>query len=67
MQIVLLLAIRAYRYLVSPLIPPSCRYFPTCSQYAYDAIEKHGWLRGSRLAFIRVVVIFPLLVISHAR
>lgn len=59
MQTVLLLAIRAYRYLVSPLIPPSCRYFPTCSQYAYEAIEKHGWLRGSRLAFIRVLRCHP--------
>ena len=59
MRTVLLLAIRAYRFLVSPLLPPSCRYFPTCSQYAYEAIEKHGWLRGSRLAFTRVLRCHP--------
>jgi uncharacterized protein len=54
-----LLALRSYRIVVSPLLPPSCRYFPSCSQYAYEAIEKHGLLRGSRLAALRVLRCHP--------
>ena len=54
-----LLTLRGYRAIVSPLLPTSCRYFPTCSQYAYEAIEKHGVLRGSRLAALRVLRCHP--------
>ena len=46
--------IRGYRTFVSPLLPPSCRYQPTCSEYAMQAIEQHGALRGSWLAVKRV-------------
>jgi putative membrane protein insertion efficiency factor len=59
MRGVLLVAVRLYQRLASPFIPPSCRYFPTCSQYAYEAIAKHGWLRGSRLAVARVLRCHP--------
>ena len=48
-----------YRLIVSPFLPPSCRYFPTCSQYAYDAIEKHGVLRGLILALKRLLRCHP--------
>jgi len=54
-----LVVLRGYRLFVSPLLPPSCRYFPSCSQYAYEAIEKHGLLRGSRLAFLRLLRCHP--------
>ncbi|MBV8074175.1 MAG: membrane protein insertion efficiency factor YidD [Candidatus Eremiobacteraeota bacterium] len=59
MRPLVLLALRAYQRLLSPFIPPSCRYFPSCSQYAYEAIEKHGLLRGARLAVTRVLRCHP--------
>jgi hypothetical protein len=59
MRAAALLVLRAYRAVVSPLLPTSCRYFPTCSQYAYEAIEKHGLLRGSRLAVLRLLRCHP--------
>ena len=49
-----LAAIRFYQRHVSPLFPPMCRYYPTCSQYAYDAVEKYGLLRGGFLAVKRL-------------
>jgi putative membrane protein insertion efficiency factor len=50
-----LLLIRGYKRFISPLLPPSCRFYPTCSDYAYEAIEKHGLLKGGRLAVWRVL------------
>ncbi|MDR0636845.1 MAG: membrane protein insertion efficiency factor YidD [Treponema sp.] len=54
-QKVLLLLIRFYQYAVSPHFPPSCRYVPTCSAYAYEAIQKYGVFRGTALALKRVL------------
>ena len=51
----LLLPIRFYQRAISPLLPPTCRYTPTCSQYAVEAITKHGPLRGSWLALRRIL------------
>ena len=51
----LLLPIRFYQHAISPLLPPTCRYTPTCSQYAVEAITKHGPLRGSWLALRRIL------------
>jgi putative membrane protein insertion efficiency factor len=50
----LLVLIRAYQVLISPLLGPCCRYLPSCSDYAADAIRIHGPLRGSWLALRRV-------------
>lgn len=50
-----LLLIRGYKRFISPLLPPSCRFYPTCSDYAYEAIEKHGVIKGGRLAVWRVL------------
>lgn len=50
----LLSAIAAYRKAVSPLLPASCRFYPSCSQYAFEAIEKHGAGRGALLALDRL-------------
>lgn len=50
----LLWLIRFYRRRISPLTPPTCRYIPTCSQYALEAIEKYGALRGGWLALKRI-------------
>ncbi len=51
---VLLLPIRFYQRFVSPLLPPTCRFHPTCSQYAREALVRHGPIRGSYLALRRI-------------
>lgn len=53
------LPIRAYRRVVSPLLPRSCRFTPTCSAYAIMAIERHGVVRGGGLALKRVARCHP--------
>jgi putative membrane protein insertion efficiency factor len=52
--------ITLYQRLVSPLFPPSCRFVPTCSQYAKEAILRHGLVRGSYLAARRILRCHPL-------
>lgn len=51
---VLIAPIQVYRYAISPLLPAICRYTPTCSQYAIEAIKKHGPFKGSYLAAKRI-------------
>ena len=51
---ILLIPIYFYRACISPMLPPSCRYTPTCSQYAIEAIKRHGPVRGTRLAIKRI-------------
>jgi len=48
------LAIRGYRYFVSPLLGPACRFYPSCSQYAEQALERHGLFHGGWLAARRI-------------
>jgi putative membrane protein insertion efficiency factor len=52
-------AIRGYQIAVSPLLPPSCRFTPSCSQYALEAVTRHGALKGSWLAGRRLVRCHP--------
>ena len=59
MKRLVLWAIRAYKTAVSPLLPPACRFTPTCSEYAYLAVERHGVLRGSWLAAGRLLRCHP--------
>jgi uncharacterized protein len=47
--------LRLYQRVISPLYPPSCRFYPSCSQYALVAVERHGVLRGTRLAVWRLL------------
>lgn len=54
MKKVLMALVRFYRKHISPHTPPSCRYIPTCSEYALEALEKHGALKGSWLAVKRL-------------
>ncbi|MCS6934089.1 MAG: membrane protein insertion efficiency factor YidD [Chitinophagales bacterium] len=51
---VVVFPIRVYQRFLSPLLPPSCRYLPSCSEYAIEAITKHGVLRGCWLALRRI-------------
>ena len=59
MKAALLLLIRFYRAAISPLFPPSCRYVPTCSAYAMEAIEKYGAWRGGWMAVKRILQCHP--------
>ena len=52
--------IRSYQRKISPLFPPRCRYYPTCSQYAVTAIERFGIIRGGLLAVWRLLRCTPL-------
>jgi uncharacterized protein len=51
----ILVMLRFYKRAISPTLPPSCRFQPTCSEYAYEAVEKYGILRGGRLAIWRIM------------
>ncbi|MBR0324720.1 MAG: membrane protein insertion efficiency factor YidD [Selenomonadales bacterium] len=59
MKRVLLLLIHFYRKFISPLKPPTCRFYPTCSLYAVQAIEKYGAFKGSYLAVKRILKCHP--------
>lgn len=54
MQTILVAALRGYKLLISPLLPSACRYYPTCSEYMMQAVEKHGVLRGVWLGVKRL-------------
>ncbi|MDR1682467.1 MAG: membrane protein insertion efficiency factor YidD [Candidatus Symbiothrix sp.] len=56
---IILLPIRFYRLCISPLFPASCRYTPTCSEYALQAIQKYGALKGGWLALKRILRCHP--------
>ena len=59
MKRVLMWLIRSYRRYLSPAKPPCCRFIPTCSAYALEAIERYGALRGSYLALRRLLKCHP--------
>ncbi|MDD2685644.1 MAG: membrane protein insertion efficiency factor YidD [Gallionella sp.] len=56
---IIIALIRGYQYLLSPLKPPTCRFVPTCSHYACDAIQRHGMLKGGWLSLKRVLRCHP--------
>jgi hypothetical protein len=59
MKTMLIFLIRVYQKLISPLLPPSCRFYPSCSEYACQALAKHGVLRGIWLAGKRLLRCHP--------
>lgn len=59
MKTVLIWGIQGYRRFLSPLFPPTCRFTPTCSQYALDAVRYHGAIRGTGLALKRILRCHP--------
>ncbi len=54
MKTVLIALVRFYRYAISPMLGRNCRFHPTCSEYAIEALERHGALRGGWMAVKRV-------------
>ena len=60
MKRIALAAVRFYQMAISPWFPPACRYYPSCSSYAIEAIERHGVARGVLLAVKRVLRCHPL-------
>jgi hypothetical protein len=59
MKQLLVLFVRGYQVVLSPHLPASCRYYPSCSHYAIEALEKHGALRGGWLAAKRIARCHP--------
>lgn len=59
MRFLLLAVLRGYKRFLSPLLPPACRFEPTCSMYAMNAVEKYGAARGSWMAFRRLMRCHP--------
>ncbi|NLK94937.1 MAG: membrane protein insertion efficiency factor YidD [Clostridiales bacterium] len=55
MKHILISLIRFYRKSISPMTPPSCKYIPTCSQYALEAIEKYGAIKGGVMSIWRII------------
>lgn len=56
---VLIILIKGYRLILSPILGPSCRFQPTCSSYALEALEKHGLIRGTWLTIKRLAKCHP--------
>lgn len=54
MRRVLIALVKGYRLLISPMLPPSCRFYPTCSEYAVEALSQHGALKGGWLTLRRL-------------
>ncbi len=54
-----ILLIKGYQWLISPLLPPSCRFTPSCSHYGIEALQKHGLIRGSYLTIHRILRCHP--------
>ncbi len=59
MKKILLYLIKFYQKNISPLSPPCCRFIPTCSQYALEAVERHGAIKGGYLALRRILRCHP--------
>ena len=59
LQRLVILPVRFYQRAVSPLLPPACRYTPTCSQYMVEAVAKHGALKGFYLGIRRILRCHP--------
>ncbi|AQS57299.1 membrane protein insertion efficiency factor YidD [Novibacillus thermophilus] len=60
MRSVALALIQVYRRWISPFKPPTCRFYPTCSAYAYEAIQKYGVIKGGLLTLKRLAKCHPL-------
>lgn len=59
MKLIILSVVKFYRKFISPAMPPSCRFYPTCSQYALTSVERFGAMKGSWLAIKRISKCHP--------
>ena len=59
MRVVLVSILKFYKVVISPMLPPSCRFVPTCSEYAREAIERHGAMHGSWMGVRRLFRCHP--------
>lgn len=59
MKRLVLLVIRFYQRFISPGLPPACRFYPTCSEYGYEAIERYGIIKGGIMAVRRIARCHP--------
>lgn len=59
MKTLIIALIRLYRYMISPLLPNSCRFTPSCSEYSLEAVNKYGVLKGSYLSLKRILKCHP--------
>jgi len=59
MKAVILGLLRAYKLFLSPLLPPACRFVPTCSEYSYEAIARYGVWKGGQLSLHRLLRCHP--------
>jgi putative membrane protein insertion efficiency factor len=65
MKTILIGIVKLYKTFVSPFLPSACRFHPTCSEYATQAIEKHGSIRGTRMAIYRLLRCQPFAKAGH--
>ncbi|MFW5730244.1 MAG: membrane protein insertion efficiency factor YidD [Desulfonatronovibrionaceae bacterium] len=65
MRYILLKLIAAYQLIISPCLPGTCRFLPSCSEYARQAVIRHGPARGAVLAFFRIIRCHPLCAPGH--
>jgi putative membrane protein insertion efficiency factor len=65
MKFLLIDLLKGYKRFISPILPPSCRFEPTCSQYAMDAVAKYGALRGTWMGFTRILRCQPFCKGGH--
>lgn len=61
MRKILIFIVRIYQTVISPLLPPSCRYYPTCSNYMIDALKKHGPILGLIMVICRILRCNPFI------
>ena len=59
MKYLILIPVRLYQLLISPLLPPACRYYPSCSAYMVEAVTKHGFFKGGWLGTMRLLRCAP--------
>lgn len=59
MRWLLIFLVRGYQVVLSPLLPSTCRFYPSCSAYAVEALQRHGALRGSKLTLRRLAHCHP--------
>ena len=60
MKSIVIFLIKIYKKIISPFLPSSCRFYPSCSNYAIEALHRHGFIKGSYMALRRIIKCHPL-------